>query len=474
MALSDRALTDRERVAHLLRRFGFGASEAEIDYYVKDGWKSAVEKLLSPEGVDEQLEFPVESMENDKGNIQVQQVAGWWVGWMLMTRRPLVHKMASFWHNHFATSGDKVTQPYLMAAQNEIFVTKGLGKFEELLMETSKDPAMLIWLDGQLNIKGRANENFAREIMELFTLGVGNYTEKDIQEAARAFTGWSFTRNNRGKKGRAEYVFKAPLHDSGVKTVLGKTGNLTGEEVISHICQMPRTAEFLTEKIWKWFVSDNPAPATIKAFAKTFHESGLDIKVLLKSIMLSEEFYSPKVVRRLIKNPIDFTVSTLRAMGIGENIRTRLAAEADNDKKRGVLGPAQGAYVTSKAMGMWILFPPDVSGWKPGESWITSATMVERIQWANKLMGLGNARGAAGGNLKYPIYQLLAADPTTFGIAKKLCSVYDAPLEGAKLAKLAEAAEKEMAGQGLTPQNANKVAAGVMKLIFGSPDFQFC
>ncbi|OWU65931.1 MAG: hypothetical protein CBB60_002145 [Armatimonadetes bacterium Cent15-Ar3] len=469
------ALTDRERVAHLLRRFGFGASEAEIEYYAKDGWKSAVEKLLNPEAVDEQLEFPVENMENDKGNIQVQQVAGWWVGWMLMTRRPLVHKMASFWHNHFATSGDKVTQPYLMAAQNEIFVSKGLGKFEDLLTDVSKDPAMLIWLDGQLNIKGKANENFAREIMELFTLGVGNYSEKDVQEAARAFTGWSFARQNGGgRKGRAEYAFKPVLHDNGTKTVLGKSGNLTGEDVIAHVCSMPRTAEFITEKIWKWFVSDNPSPATLKPFIKAFYESKLDIKVLLRSIMLSEEFYSPKVVRRLIKNPLDFTVTTLRAMGIGENIRTRIAAEADGDKKRATLGPAQGAYVTMKSMGMWILFPPDVSGWKPGENWITSATMVERIQWANKLMGLGNARGAAGGNLKYPIYNLLAADPTTFGIAKKLCSIYDAPLEGAKLAKLAEAAEKEMAGQGLTPQNANKVAASIMKLIFGSPEFQFC
>ncbi len=465
------ALTEREKIAHLLRRFGLGASESEIEYYSRGGLKGAINALLNPEGVNEQLDFPVESMENDKGNIQVQSVSVWWTGWMLMTRRPLVHKMAAFWHNHFATSGDKVTQPYLMAQQNEIFLNKGLGKFQDLLLEVSRDPAMLIWLDGQENIKGKPNENFAREIMELFTLGVGNYTEKDIQEAARAFTGWSFVRKGGAKRrGTAEYQFKPKLHDDGYKSVLGKSGPLTGEEVIAHLCSLPRTAQFITEKVWKWFVYDNPSPETLKPFVNAFYDSGLDIKTLLKAIMSSEEFYSPKAVRRLVKNPLDFSVASLRAMGIGEGIRTKLAEQPDDDKKRGTLGPAQGAYQVMKNMGMWLLFPPDVSGWKPGESWITSATMLERINFAGRLMG--TARGA--GAIKYPIYNLLAADPTPQGIAQKLCSIYDAPLPPQKVAQLAQAASKEMGTQGLTPQNANKVAASVMKLIFGSPEFQFC
>jgi uncharacterized protein (DUF1800 family) len=465
-------MTERDKCAHVLRRFGFGASEAELDYYSKNGLSGAIELLLNGDQIEEELPLNLEIFENDKNVINVNQLPGWLCASFLTTRRPLVEKMVLFWHNHFATSGDKVTQARVLGPQIEIFRSKGLGKFEELLLSVSRDPAMLIWLDGQDNIKGRPNENFAREIMELFTLGEGHYSERDIQEAARAFTGWSFNRSNRaGKRGTAEYMFKPKLHDDSIKTVLGKTGRLTGEDVIAHLCAQPRTSEFIAAKIWKWFASDEPTPSTLKSISKTFFDSGLEIKALLRAIMTTDEFYSPKVVRRLIKNPVDFCCVTMRSLGMGEkllqDIREAVSKEDDNKKAR--LAMANVAASAMKNQGMWLLFPPDVSGWKPGEAWITSATMVERMNWASRLMGVSSR----GNVTRYPIYNLLAADPTPFGIAQKLCSVFDAPIQGPKLAKLAEAAQKSLGKEGLTPRNANQVAASVVRLIFGSPEFQF-
>jgi uncharacterized protein (DUF1800 family) len=463
------ALSDRGKCAHLLRRFGLGASEAEIDFYMQGGLNGAIEALLNPTGTSPELD--IDDVKNDKGIVNIKFAPVWYGAKILMTRQPLVEKMTLFWHNHFATSGDKVTSAFDMANQNEILRANCLGSFRDLLLNVSKDPAMLIWLDGQDNVKGKPNENFAREIMELFTLGVGNYTERDIQEAARAFTGWGFSRKRKKeKKNGAEFVFSPKLHDETNKTVLGRSGNLGGEDVIDHLCSLPRTAEFITEKIWNWFVYANPAPATLKPFVKGFYDSNLDLKTLLRQIMTSDEFYSERAVRKLIKNPVDFCVSTVRALGLGENLSSQLP-DLKAEERTGYLRlpVANGIVGAMKNQGLWLMFPPDVSGWKPGEAWITSATMVERIQWANRLMGTSN-KGAIS---KYPMFNLLASDPSPFGVAKKLCSIFDAPITGAKLVKLSEAAEKAMGTGGLTQKNANAVAASVTRLIFGSPEFQF-
>ncbi len=467
------ALTEREKGAHLLRRFGLGASESELNYYMQDGLKGAVDKLLNCESTPEAYDFKWEIVENAKDVIKPAQAVVGFAARMLMTRRPLLEKMTLFWHNHFATSADKVTNAPLMIQQNEILRRNALGNFKTLLLEVSKDPAMLIWLDGQDNIKGRANENFAREIMELFTLGVGNYTEKDVQEAARAFTGWSFVRTAKGRaeKAPAEFLFKPILHDDGPKTFLGKSGNLTGEEVINVLCANPRLATYITTKIWNWFVYPNPDSATLKPFVDDFIRSSLDIKTLIRSIVTSNEFYSDRAYRKLIKNPLDFCLVTTRAMGIGENMAEKLApAGATENAAKARIAPAAGVSAGMKNQGMWLLYPPDVSGWKPGEAWITSATMVERISWANKLMGV-TAKGGVG---KYPIYSLLAGDPTPMGIAQKLASMYDAPFQSAKMVTLAQAAKESLKGEELSQKNANAVAADVLRLIFGSPEFQFC
>lgn len=439
---------------------------------MQGGLKSAINMLLNCENIPEAYEFAWEIVETDKGQIKPAQAVVGYASRIMMTRRPFLEKMTLFWHNHFATSAEKVTNGPLMIQQNEILRRNALGNFKTLLLEVSKDPAMLIWLDGQDNIKGRANENFAREVMELFTLGVGNYSEKDVQEAARAFTGWSFVRS-RGKaeKANAEFMYKPILHDDGPKTFMGKSGNLTGEQVIDILCSNPQLATFVTTKIWNWFVYPNPDPAVIKPFADDFIRSGLDIKTLVRAIVESEEFYSARAYRKLIKNPLDFCLSTTRAMGIGESMASKLAPTATDEKaSRARIAPAAGVSSAMKSQGMWLFYPPDVSGWKPGEPWITSATMVERISWANKLMGITQKGGIA----RYPIYTILAGDPTPMGIAQKLASMYDAPLSPAKLQTLALAASQSLNGEALTQRNANTVAADVLRLVFGSPEFQFC
>ncbi|RYG63649.1 DUF1800 family protein, partial [bacterium] len=204
---TDAQRTERARGAHLLRRFALGASEAELDYYLQDGYRGAVERLLTPESTPEVGEIDVEALRNAKGNLPMPTVVAWWTARLVTTRRPLLEKMTVFWHNHFATGADKVKAAPMMHLQNETLRTHALGKFESLLQAVAKDPAMLYYLDNQENVRGKPNENFAREVMELFTLGIGHYTEQDVQEAARCFTGWSLRRG--GKQSEPEFLLRA-------------------------------------------------------------------------------------------------------------------------------------------------------------------------------------------------------------------------------------------------------------------------
>ncbi|HSI72242.1 MAG TPA: DUF1800 domain-containing protein, partial [Fimbriimonas sp.] len=281
-------MSEREKVAHLLRRFGLGASELELDYYAAAGYASAVDKLIAYEQVAEDFTLTPQTFAPKERPLNMPGVVASWVLRMLMTKRPLQEKMTLFWHDHFATSASKVAAPLTMWRQNEVLRENATGKFRQLLGQVSEDPAMIFWLDNQENVKGKPNENFAREVMELFTLGIGNYTEKDVQEAARAFTGWSIQRLNREqsllKNRQSEFLFRPLRHDGGTKTVLGRTGNLSGDDVLDILCERPRTAEYLTTKIWEWFVYPNPSKAIVDQFSRTFRDSGLHVGTLLKAI----------------------------------------------------------------------------------------------------------------------------------------------------------------------------------------------
>lgn len=464
------AMTERDKIAHLLRRFGLGASVAEVEYYGKEGLKGAIDKLLDV-SADEGFPYAPEKFapRNNVQNPRVAQV--YWYSRLIITQTPLREKLTLFWHDHFATSAQKVDSGPALTRQIETIRQNALGRFEDMLVAVTRDPAMIYWLDNQLNKKGRANENFAREVMELFTLGVGNYTEKDIQEAARAFTGWGYGLNRRRQsesvpRGPMQFVFNEQNHDEGSKTVLGNTGEWTGDDVCAILAGSPRTAWYIAWKMWSWFAYPEPEAKLIDRLAKAYRDSGLKTSVLVRAIMEAPEFYSEKCVRAQYKNPIDFCVSMARQLGMGQFIKTNLdQADESEQLNRAALLPATLIQTSTKSMGMELLYPPDVAGWDGGEAWISSATMVERMKFADKLFG---GRGAGG-------IQLLQFATTADGMVDKLIEVFDAPMPPAKVKNLRDAALKASGGSGtLTARNVGPVCIAVCRLMFGSPEFQFC
>lgn len=442
-------------------------------YYGQNGLKGAIDRLLDYAAVDEGFSVDPMALANAKNNkLKIEAVQEWWLMRMVATRRPLQEKMTLFWHNHFATSTDKVVSPYMMLAQNQILRAGATGKFPDLLLSVSKDPAMLLWLDNQYNVKGHPNENFAREVMELFTLGIGNYTERDIQEAARAFTGWGFGSQGKRQKNQKVprnqiFIDHSDKHDDGIKEVLGNRGNFDGDDVIGILCGNPQASRFLVRKMWSWFAYPKPEDALVERLAEPFHRGGMDIRHLVRSIMEAPEFYSESAYRAIYKNPVDFTVSTLRQLGYGERALSDESAKAE-------IKPATALRISTKAMGMNLLWPPDVSGWAGGQTWVSTATMVERIHWAQTIfdqatVGLKNRTFTLGAQASV----LFTQDPTPEGVAKRLVSIFDAAFPDARMAQLAKAAQMTSNGR-VDSNSANRTASAVARLIFASPEFQFC
>ena len=490
------SLTEQEKVAHLLRRFGFGASEAELQYYGKNGLSGAIDLLLNYEKVEDVCAVDPMSFSNGKNVVNMRVVQNLFTMRCIGTIRPLEEKMTVFWHNHFATSSQKVDNAFVMYNHIDTLRKYGLGKFGVLLEAISKDPGMIYWLDGQENVAEHPNENFAREVMELFTLGIGNYSEKDVQEAARCFTGWTYGRglrvNDNSPRRIDQFKFVLNRHDVGTKAVLGERGNLNGEEMLAVLCKQRQCATFITRKLWSWFGYENPSEALISRLSSAFFASGLDIKVLVRNVMESQEFYSDQAVRRVIKNPIDFTVSTVRQLGMGQSMIQRMKDAIANpqiNEQTGLnlplvraLSPAQAAFSAAGSMGMQLLTPPDVSGWRTGAYWITSATMVERMKWADKLFAGGPSGGNAqpqnplGGNRGPQVgaqaYSLFT-DRGAWGVVKSLRSLSDVQLPAAKVADLVSAADKAGASN-MNVRSANDVARSVCRVMFSTPEFQVC
>jgi uncharacterized protein (DUF1800 family) len=350
------------QIAHLLRRAGFGATEGELAQYVSLGFDGALDRLLNPELVDDsatdqQLTPLTTDLADPK---KIEPARFWWFNRMLYTQRPLQEKMTLFWHTHFATANSKVGDALLMVQQNQLFRDNALGNFETLLQQVTRDPAMLIWLDNRQNRKGAPNENYAREVQELFTVGIGNYTEQDIKEAARAFTGHTLDRTN-------NYVFNAAQHDAGQKTFQGQTGNFNADDILGILVRHPATARYLTTKLFSFFVYDSPDPSTIDRLANTFTTSNFDIRTVLRDIFSGPEFLSAQAFHGQIKQPVDLVAGSLKNLNV-QNI---------------------GPDVTQvlRRMGQDLLNPPDVSGWKGGSAWINSTTLFERFNWGNRLAG---------------------------------------------------------------------------------------
>src|SRR5580704_13837938 len=292
--------------------------------------------------------------------LETNRVAYWWANRMLTSPRPLQEKMALFWHGHFATNEPKVRDYRKLLAELQLYENHGTGNFRDLMVSMAQDPGMLTFLDAGVNVKGAPNENFAREIMEMFTMGVGNYTEKDIREAARAFTGWNYV--------DLKFVVNKDQHDDGVKTFLGKTGNFDGVQIIDIIMQQPVTADYIAAKLYRFFVRDNPSPELQKKLGSVLRNSHYEIAPLLEAMFLSRDFYSPASVGTHIKSPVELAVSTYKKLGL-ENI----PGEPDFNS-------------ATSALGQRLFSPPTVAGWAGGQSWITPGLLLERGNFARDIL----------------------------------------------------------------------------------------
>jgi uncharacterized protein (DUF1800 family) len=371
---------------HLLNRTSFAASPEEIAAFGRLTRREAVDRLLAaagtsaatppPEWVGEPFQSlrRLRTMSPEERKLAQREIfrrsfelQSWWLTELITTRSPLAEKMTLFWHNHFVSSVQKVRSPHLLYRQNALLRSHALGNFGELLRAVCRDPALLVYLDNAASRKGQPNENFARELMELFTLGEGNYGERDVKEAARAFTGWSVDPDT------GEFVFRRPVHDDGIKTILGRTGSFDGDAVLDILLGEPRTAEFVAGKLWREFVSPAPDPAEVRRVARAFRESGYDIRAALSALLASDAFYAPQNRAALVKSPVDLVVGTLRQFNFATS-------------------EVMPFVVTANQLGQRLFAPPNVKGWPGGEAWIDSTTLLSRKAFLERLFRVEELR----------------------------------------------------------------------------------
>jgi len=358
---------DKVLVGHLYRRAAFGATWEQIEAGVTAGPRATVAQLL--EGGPDHAGFEAELARLRRGVIdsgEIEQLQALWMHRLLSSPHPLLERLTLFWHDHFATSNAKVADVALMSRQNETIRQHALGHFGELLQEMTRDPAMLIWLDSVLNRKAAPNENYAREVFELFSLGDGNYTEHDIKEAARALTGWSVRDR--------QAVFDPSLHDDGEKTIFGRTGPWTSGDVVRLCLEHPACPRFIVRKLFREFVSDTAVPADelLHPLVNEFRLRNFDLAWLMEKMLSSWVFYSGAAIRQRVKSPVEFVVETVRGL-------------------EGRVSPRDAARACAE-MGLALFLPPSVKGWDGGADWLNSSTLLFRQNAAFEL-----TRGAGTG-----------------------------------------------------------------------------
>lgn len=389
-----------QEAAHLLNRAGFGGSPARISEFHKRGCEGAVDWLLAaqeeagvePPGFETsawkaQREYLKKNRrprndtpEQAAARMKIRRAAQkearkgvaslthWWVNRMCLSEAPLQEKMVLFWHDHFPTSFRKVNQTHLLWQQQELFRAQALGNFEALVQGIAQDPAMMLYLDSSGSNKKNPNENFARELLELFTLGEGNYDESDIKEAARAFTG------NNVNRSTGEVNFALRRWDNGVKKVLGQEGNFKGPDVVALAIAKPECGQYLAEKLWEYFCYESPDREQVAKLGALFVENHYEIKPLLREIFLSTDFYSEAAMHSQIKSPLAFLAMMNRQLE---------------------LGPIPDAIInpTLGQLGQTPFDPPNVAGWDWGKSWVNTNTLLTRYHYAGIMVGAGGDSG---------------------------------------------------------------------------------
>lgn len=506
---ADSAAWTREAAAHLLNRAGYGGTPSDIAGLRGMGREKAVDSLI--DGPDDSAHFPppdwtrpeaqlaqarefmetrrsigqmAEGEDREQKRRQTVQMAqrrqreqafeliGWWFRRMSATPWPLREKMTLFWHGHFATSLEKVKQTGLMAKQNDLFRRHALGSFRDLTKAIVQDAAMMIYLDVNNSNKEHPNENFARELMELFTLGEGNYSEDDIKQSARAFTGYKF----RPFMGESRFI---PFqHDGGEKKFLGQSGNFDGSGIVDIIFKQPRCAQFIVRKLWRFFVSDAPADESVQsALADTLRDADWQLKPFLRAVFNSAAFYAPKVMRSQIKSPVQFLVQMRKQLELAEKFPPFLLAGA------------------LQQLGQVLFRPPNVAGWEGGRAWINTSTLLARYNIAGALTtgaadglpgperrnGAANpkmerfrdrARQMASRNLRpaWPVLAPAASRKDPAALLDELAwRFYNGPLNAADRAKF-EAFIKEKAADGLSDDDVGHLA----HLMMSTPQYQLC
>ena len=385
---------NRRLAAHLLRRAGFGGAPADVDRIAAMSARDAVDSFINfgntgsltarpalqdppvpPRGlyrglmtgmaadsgtVDARKAFQMQNNRARRENLIAMQQ--WWLGRMITSPAPLQEKMTLFWHGHFTSSPEKQTTAQELLMQNQLFREYALGNVRDLTLHVSQDPAMLRYLDNNVNVKAHPNENYARELMELFTLGIGNYTEQDIRESARALTGWTFRKN---PDGTGSFYDNRGVHDDGPKTFLGQTGNFSGSDIVNVIFQQPAASKLFATKLLSFFVYMDPEPQLVNQVAALIVKNNFEMKPVMSALLRSTVFFSDRSYRALVKSPVEFLVGTHQLFGIPEVAPVELA--------------------TLRAMGQVLFYPPNVKGWDGGEAWLSSSTILTRENFANAM-----------------------------------------------------------------------------------------
>ena len=369
-------------IGHLMRRAAFGAPASELAPYSDKGYEAAVDDLINVERfprLEEDLleRYYIQHADEESG----AWTAARWMYRMINSQRPLEEKTALMWHGVFATGRSKVANSPMMRSHYEMLRDYGLGNFRDLLVALSKDPAMIYWLDQQMNHGDAPNENFGRELLELFSMGRGNYTEDDVKECARAFTGWTKSQTiPRYPTGffDSEFIYLEDDHDDGIKTFLGETGRFDGEDIIDIIVRQPATARFVSKEIYAFFVSDDPDDVAIDELTEVFVNSDYVIRDVLHH-MFNSDFFRDAMFKK-VKSPAEIVAGT--AILAGRHQTPYEFGLTDMTKK-------------TTMMGQELLNPPTVEGWHTGREWIDSSYLVERVNFASEMVGDINAPGIA-------------------------------------------------------------------------------
>jgi uncharacterized protein (DUF1800 family) len=392
MAISLKPLSDKKwdsgKAQHLLNRAGFGVPRERANHLASLSLEKAVDYIVHYDQFPEQHSDPdflvdpkvyaalreLEYEERTKKRNEIRRkerqainlLQQWWMDRMLNTTRPLEEKLTLFWHGHFAVSAQKIQVSKHNHELNSIFRRHASGNFKTLTTAVGKTPAMLRYLDNNQNRKGRPNENWARELMELFTIGIGNYTEEDIKESARSFTGWTTNRTG-------SFVFAKRQHDDGSKTFMGKQGNFDGYDIIDIIFEQEATSRFIVQKLWSFFAYGDPEPEIIDELASTFRSTGYEIKPVMKKMFLSNAFYSDKAIGTQIKSPAQFVVMLAHDMDLTPP-------------------PYQSMARSSAQLGQNLFYPPNVKGWDGGRAWINANTLLSRYNLPTTLSKANGVR----------------------------------------------------------------------------------